>query len=353
MDNIKLTIGIPTWNRSVEIANAIDSILTQVGNESRHQIEILISDNASTDETQAVLDGYVKRYPELFSTHRNPENVGFSRNVDTLFRHAQGEFVLILSDDDALEADALSEIFFAMDHHPDVCAIFVLSTTYDGELKHANTISKWRASGADNTLGASCVYYDSGADFYRARGYLCNVCISGNLFRTAAWREIDMSAGLASNSVQLHAGIQILARGSVCLIDKPLVKYRDGGGAPELYLATRGDGKNTGWPFVYFFDTVSACKAGYELYPQDIYKAFYLTCVRGVFYTLLNVKAKNGYIDRSWFEKRLSECFDPQCHGWLIGLHLLLVRLPGFLFIVPNYLYRFGRKLYFFFQKKH
>lgn len=161
-----------------------------------------------------------------------------------------------------------------------------------------------------------------------------------------------MTAGLASGSVQLHAAIQILARGGICLIEKPLVKYRDGGGPQEVYLATCGGGANTGWPFIYFFDMVSACKGGRGLYPWRVYRSFYLTCVRGFFYALLEVKARSGFIDRAWFDKRLTECFDPQCCGWLIGFHRLLVRLPGDLFIVPNGLYQFGRKLYYALQSK-
>lgn len=352
MSAVKLTIGIPTWNRSAEIQSAIESVLAQVDDRLRPQVEILISDNASTDETPAVIRRYAERNPGLFSICRNPVNIGFSRNVDSLFRHARGEFVLVLSDDDALEADALREIFFALDRHPDVHAMFVLSATYDGELKHAATVSKCRSAGTDNTLGASCAYYASGADFYRAYGSLCDTCISGNLFRTSAWLEADMTAGLSSGSVHLYAAIQILSKGGVCLIAKPLVKYRDGGGQPDVYLATRGDGANTGWPFIYFFDMVGACKGGRDLYPRALYRSFYLTCVRGVFYMLLEVKARKGSINRPWFEQRLTECFDAQCYGWLIGLHRFLVRLPNFLFIVPDWIYRSGRKVYFALQRK-
>ena len=96
MSKVKLTIGIPTWNRSSEIRDAIDSILAQLDDALRPQVEILISDNASTDATQSVIRSCSERDPALFSFHRNPENIGFSRNVDALFRHARGEFVLLL-----------------------------------------------------------------------------------------------------------------------------------------------------------------------------------------------------------------------------------------------------------------
>ena len=350
MSGVKLTIGIPTWNRSTEIHDAIDSILVQLDDTLRSQVEILISDNASTDETQSVVSEYSTRCPGLFSVRRNSQNIGFSRNVDALFRYARGDFVLILSDDDALEPDALQEIFMALLRYPDIQAMFVLASTYDGKLQECGAPSKWRQNKADKTVGASCFYYSSGVAYYRARGSLCDTCISGNIFRTSAWLRSDMTDGLSSGSIQLHAAIQILAHGSVCIIEKPLVKYRDGGGPPDVYLATRGDGANSGWPFIYFFDTVSACRGGRDLYPRDVYRSFYLTCVRGVFYTLLDVKARNGYIDHAWFDKRMSECFDTQYCRWLIGFFHVLVHLPPLFFILPDKLYRVGRKMYYALQ---
>ena len=359
MGNVKLTIGIPTWNRSAEIQDAINSILAQVDDKFRPQLEILISDNASTDATQEVVRGYAEHDPELFSLYRNPENIGFSRNVHSLFCRAKGEFVLVLSDDDALEPDALREIFEALERHPDINSMIVLYEGYDDKLDrpHApSRIQMWR-EGPWRQLGSSCCYYTSGVDYYRAHGSLCNTCISGNMFRTSVWLNTDLKEGLASGSIQLCASIQILSAGSVCLIKKPLVKYRDCACSPDAYRVARGQAElngshGTNWPFVYFFDLVRASKSGRELYPWSVYRSFYLTCVRGVFYTLLEVKARNGFINQPWFNMRLIECFDAQCHGWLIGVHRLLVRLPYFLFIVPNWMYRLIRKLYFALQPK-
>lgn len=352
MSNVKLTIGIPTWNRASEITDAFDSILAQTDVALLRQVEILISDNASTDATQAVVRGYAERFPGLFSVYRNSENIGVARNIDSLFQHAQGEFVFILSDDDALEPDAISEVMIALEGHPDIDVMFVMCSGWNGQACQPSPSSSSGKTGADNTPGASCVYYASGVEYYRERKSLCYTCISGNMFRKAAWKKANVVADRTAISVQLYAAVQILARGSICVIEKPLVKYRNTGCSQEQYLTLRGDGVNTGWPFIYFFDMVSACRGGRRLYPEDIYRSFYLTCVRGVFYTLLNVKARGGFIDRAWFEKRLAECFDPQCFGWLIGFHRLLVRVPGVFFVIPDKLYCFGRKLYFALQPR-
>ena len=53
----KLTIGIPTWNRAEEIRDALDSVIFQLQEDERlkNEVEIFISINASTDNTEDVL----------------------------------------------------------------------------------------------------------------------------------------------------------------------------------------------------------------------------------------------------------------------------------------------------------
>src|SRR4051794_16473111 len=72
-ENGLFTIGIPTYNRaSVLLKRAIDSALTQ----SAENVEILVVDNASTDETQKVVAEAGKRVRYV----RNETNLGMTRN---------------------------------------------------------------------------------------------------------------------------------------------------------------------------------------------------------------------------------------------------------------------------------
>ncbi|MCW3057101.1 MAG: glycosyl transferase family 2, partial [Solirubrobacterales bacterium] len=52
-----LTVLLPTYNRAASLPRAIDSVLEQ----TRRDLELLISDNASVDETEAVCRGYAER----------------------------------------------------------------------------------------------------------------------------------------------------------------------------------------------------------------------------------------------------------------------------------------------------
>lgn len=96
----KITILIPTYNRSSYLEKAIQSALSQ----SYTNIAVVVSDNASTDDTETVSAKYV--HDHRFTYFRHPENIGMVRNwryaLDNII---DSEYVLILSDDDELIDD--------------------------------------------------------------------------------------------------------------------------------------------------------------------------------------------------------------------------------------------------------
>lgn len=93
----KVSIIIPTFNRAAMLPNAIDSALVQ----DYPNLEVVVSDNASTDETPAVVDRY-KADPRL-RYFRNSSNLGMAGNwAKALREYASGTWALILCDDDML-----------------------------------------------------------------------------------------------------------------------------------------------------------------------------------------------------------------------------------------------------------
>jgi len=95
-----LTIGIPVYNGSEYLRDTIVSIIEQFQYINLSEIEILISDNASTDSTPSIVESFLKTNQNTFSYYRNEKNVGYDRNVDQIFKKAKGEYIEILGDDD-------------------------------------------------------------------------------------------------------------------------------------------------------------------------------------------------------------------------------------------------------------
>ena len=103
--SIRLSICIPTYNRAAFLGYALDSIIAQATDE----VEIVVSDNASTDGTEALVRDYQSRFPRI-RYHRNPENLGADRNFLKVVEIAQGEYGWLLGSDDALADGAIAAV---------------------------------------------------------------------------------------------------------------------------------------------------------------------------------------------------------------------------------------------------
>jgi glycosyltransferase involved in cell wall biosynthesis len=98
-----VTIAIPTYNRADYLRMAVESALGQ----SYSSIEVLVSDNASTDETEGMMRAW--RAPGLRYV-RQPRNLGMVGNWNSCVQHARGDYFLLLSDDDLLAPDAIERL---------------------------------------------------------------------------------------------------------------------------------------------------------------------------------------------------------------------------------------------------
>lgn len=100
ISNVLLSICIPTYNRSERVVNIINQIIPFQGEE----IEIVISDDASSDGTREAVKKIKDPRIKYF---RNKKNLGFDLNILKMIKRATGEFVFILMDDDDIEMEAI------------------------------------------------------------------------------------------------------------------------------------------------------------------------------------------------------------------------------------------------------
>jgi len=125
----KVSVCIPTYNYGQYIGAAIDSVLGQ----TLQDFEIVISDNASDDDTESIVAGYAARDPRIRYL-RNQTNLGMVANWNRCLELAAGEYVKFLCADDLLEACCLNELARLLDCHPSAalasCARGILT---DGE----------------------------------------------------------------------------------------------------------------------------------------------------------------------------------------------------------------------------
>ena len=102
-----LTIAIPTYNRSIFLAELLANLEPQLAVEKR--VELIVSNNASTDQTAEVVASFQARGMAIRYLC-NTQNVGPEQNFFSCFHAAVGEYVWIFGDDDLLTANALHQI---------------------------------------------------------------------------------------------------------------------------------------------------------------------------------------------------------------------------------------------------
>lgn len=108
MNSILLSVCIPTYNRADKLRKSLARVVEAVGD--RNDIEIIVSDNCSTDNTQAVLEAYKGcRNVQLY---RNENNVGFNGNITLVIdKYAKGKYCWIIGDDDIIDSDAIEKLY--------------------------------------------------------------------------------------------------------------------------------------------------------------------------------------------------------------------------------------------------
>lgn len=120
-----LSICVPTYERAgllEERLNQLERILRTSAH--REIVEVLISDNASRDHTDAVVSAGVARLALLCPSraYRQPQNVGAENNFKFLYDQAHGDYVWLFSDDDEIhEAEFDPLVADLQRYRPEVC----------------------------------------------------------------------------------------------------------------------------------------------------------------------------------------------------------------------------------------
>lgn len=121
-----VSIGLPVYNGEKHISEAIDSLLGQ----DYPNIELIISDNASTDGTAAICQAYAKRDPRV-RYHRNARNIGAIKNFNHVFSLARGEYFMWAGDHDIRAPNYVSACAKVLREDPSVVLCYTQTVRVD------------------------------------------------------------------------------------------------------------------------------------------------------------------------------------------------------------------------------
>lgn len=215
-----LTIAVPTYNRHRYLSELLEVLTPQLARETR--VELIISDNASEDDTSTVVESFRRRGLTL-SYWRNETNIGADANFIQCYEKALGEYVWIFGDDDIIVPGGLRVLLGHLE-----------SRRYD--LLYLRTSSfrgAYKSNGYSQVTG-ELREFASPLDFAR---YVTTslTFISANISRKAAFRELPIEEFrrlIGSNLAQLGWIFALLRNGPrcACVLDVLVAARQDNSG---------------------------------------------------------------------------------------------------------------------------
>jgi abequosyltransferase len=210
----KLSICVATYNRAAFLRQTLNSIVSQLTDEC----EVVVSDNASTDETALTVESFLNQSAKIRYI-RQIKNHGVDRNYDFAVEAAVGEFCWLMADDDFVKPGAIARVLSELS--PMRSFIFVnvefrnfdMSRLLQRRMLHISEDRVYKPDEADRLL----VDLDIGAWY-----------IGSYIFRRSVWLERDRARYYDTLFVYYPVVFQKELPSDALLIAEPLVSYRMG-----------------------------------------------------------------------------------------------------------------------------
>lgn len=220
----KISICIPTYNRAKYLKDAIESILTQ----ENTNVEIVVSDNASTDNTEELIEYFQKENPNI-TYFRWDENMGPDKNFLKAVEIASGEYCWYLGSDDTLKAGSIAKVYEAINYAHDI--VLCNRTICNLKMEPITNCFWLESEIGDTTFNLVNNqeikrYFDTARSIGALFSYLSSL-----IFRRDRWNNIhfDKKFGNTGYShVYMLLSILNTKRCSLRYIEQPLVNTRFG-----------------------------------------------------------------------------------------------------------------------------
>lgn len=226
----KLTICIPTYNRIQHLCASLDILISQV-NEKQSEVNILISDNASTDNTETIVKERYLINSECIFYFKMPHNCGPENNFEFCVSQSNSEYVYLLGDDDLVSPFFVDTILSLLEKYKDVYFFhfnYLIVNPKSLNTQLVNDID------GDSLLH----FFDNGISFLSS--YFDKPSfMSSNVFRKSCWNNLDNTNAFDGYGWYY----KVLSR----LIDKPCIAIN----IPLVVARTAGSSYSSKFLYLY------------------------------------------------------------------------------------------------------
>jgi glycosyltransferase involved in cell wall biosynthesis len=134
--DILVTIGLPVYNGENFLESTLESILSQ----THTNLEVIISDNASTDNTGEICRKYVEKDKRI-SYYKNHENVGAAKNYNIVAELANGKYFKWAAHDDMFAPEFIEKCLAVLEKSDDIVLCYSEMVFIDSEGNELERIS--------------------------------------------------------------------------------------------------------------------------------------------------------------------------------------------------------------------
>ncbi len=138
-----LSVAVPCYNSQEYMEKCIDSLL-----KGGEEVEILIVDDGSKDNTAAIADAYAEKYPTIVKAVHQ-ENGGHGAAVNTGLKNATGLYFKVVDSDDWVNQEAYEKVLDTLEHHlrgADTLDMLISNFVYEKEGATRKKVMQYRHS---------------------------------------------------------------------------------------------------------------------------------------------------------------------------------------------------------------
>lgn len=213
----RISICIPTFNRSKMLSELLESILSQGFN---NEIEIVISDDASVDDTVEIAEYYREKISH-FKLIVQPKNLGLDDNFLAVTQAASAPYIWLMGDDDRIEPGGVKRVLEALDDWPDIEGLTIGVIDYDETM--VTPVGLRRMPETQLMRGKKEVFLEMA----ELLGFM-----SALIIKRASWSEKTKDSEII-NMKNYYVQVMILGRvlgdsGKWGVIKEPIVGFRTG-----------------------------------------------------------------------------------------------------------------------------
>ncbi|WP_077036280.1 glycosyltransferase family 2 protein [Pelomonas sp. KK5] len=225
-NNVTFSVCIASYNRAHYLAVLIESLATDMATLGE-RLQVVVSDNCSSDDTAARCRAWQDQGMNL-KYMRNPRNIGPDRNYLAAVAGADGEYAMLIGDDDAVRPGLLAYLAVAMERHrPDV---FTTDRVLcDRELNPIGMQKIGKAHTEPRLIDFA--HHDEPLDYFsHVDSFIGTFSFLSTIgFRTAAWRATQLHPdAIGSRYLHVYQVMDMLVRqqGKLLYLPEPTILAR-------------------------------------------------------------------------------------------------------------------------------